>query len=84
MRSLTGLHLEFFFSKTGRRTKAKEHSLSYYFTNNWKEGNWILSLLALNEIQTYSSSIWTLVAVSISSDGNHYTTNRLCWFISFL
>ena len=32
-------------------------------------------IIALCEIQTTSSRIWTRVTVSISYDRNHYTTN---------
>ena len=34
-------------------------------------------VLVLCEMQTASSRIWTLVTVSISCNGNHYTTNAL-------
>ena len=40
-RSLSGLNSEFSFFKTSCLTKAKELSLSYYFTHSWRENNWI-------------------------------------------
>ena len=40
-RSLTCLNLEYSFSLTTFLTKAEEPSLSYYFTDSWRENNWI-------------------------------------------
>ena len=75
-RSLTGLNSEFSSSETNCLTKAEELSLSYY---------WILIMiigfipfprvLVLCEMQSVFSRIWTRVAVSISYDDNHYTTD---------
>ena len=78
MRSLTGLNSEFSFSLTVCLTKVKEPSLPYYLRI---AGGRIIGfipfpkVLALCEMQTVSSRIWTQVAVSISNDGIHYTTN---------
>ena len=75
--SLTGLNSEFSFSKTSYLTKAEEPSLLYYLPI---AGGRIIGfipfprVLVLCEMQSISSSIWTRVAVSISYDGNHYTT----------
>ena len=38
---LTGLNSEFSFSLTSCFTKAEETSLSYYFSQSWRENNWI-------------------------------------------
>ena len=49
------------------------------FTHSWRENNWIIPfprVLVLCEIQSFSSRIWTRVAVSISYNDNHYTTNN--------
>ena len=76
-RSLTGLNSEFSFSWTSYLTKAKEPSLSYYLPI---AGGRIIGLitfprvLVLYEMLLVSSRIWTRVAVSISYDGNHYTS----------
>ena len=66
--SLTGLNSELSFSKT---------SLSYYLPI---AGGRIIGfipfprVLVLCEMQSFSSRIWTRVAVSIFYDDNHYTT----------
>ena len=75
--SLTGLNSEFSFSLTSCLTKAEEPSLSYYLPI---AGGRIIGfipfprVLVLCEMQSVLSRIWTLVAVSISYDDNHYTT----------
>ena len=75
--SLTGLNSEFSFSLISCLTKAEEPSLSYYLPI---AGGRIIGfipfprVLVLCEMQSVSSRIWTLVAVSISYDDNHYTT----------
>ena len=70
-RSLTCLNSEFSFSKTSCLRKKS----ALLFT----EGRIIgfipsLRVLVLCEMQLVSVRIWTRVAVSISYDGNHYTT----------
>ena len=76
-RSLTGLNSEFSFFWTSCLTKAEEPSLSNYLPI---AGGRIIGfipfprVLVLCEMQSVRSRIWTLVAVSISSDDNHYTT----------
>ena len=76
-RSLTGFNSEFSFSLTSCLTKAEELSLPYYLPI---AGGRIIGfipfprLLALCEMLSVSSRIWTRVAVSISYDDNHYTT----------
>ena len=58
-------------------TEAEEPSLSYYLPI---AGGRIIGfipfprVLVLCEMQSFSSRIWTRVAVSISYDDNHYTT----------
>ena len=77
-RSLTGLNSEFSFSWTSCLSKVEEPSLSYYLPI---AGGRIIAfipfpkILVLCEMQTASSRIWTRVAVSISYDDNHYTTD---------
>ena len=77
-RSLTGLNSEFSFSETSCLTKAEELSLSYYLPI---AGGRIIGfipfprVLVLCEMQSVSSRIWTRVAVSISYNDNHYTTD---------
>ena len=77
-RSLTGLNWEFSFSWTSCLTKAEELSLPYYLPI---AGGRIIGfipfprVLVLCEMQSVSSRIWTRVAVSISYDDNHYTTD---------
>ena len=79
-RGLTGLNSEFSFSSTSCLTKAEELSLSYYLII---AGGRIIGfipfpkVLVLCEIQSVSSRIWTRIAVSISCDDNHYTSNKL-------
>ena len=74
---LTGLNSEFSFSLTSCLTKAEELSLSYYLPI---AGGRIIgfipfsSILMLCKMQSFSSRIWTRVAVFISNDYNHYTT----------
>ena len=76
--SLTVLNSEFSFSYTSCLTKAEEPSLSYYLPI---AGGRIIEfmplprVLVLCEMQSVSSRIWTRVAVSISYDDNHYTTD---------
>ena len=78
--SLKGLNSEFSFSKTSCLTNAVEPSLPYYLLI---AGGRIIGfipfprVLVLCEMQSALSRIWTCVAVSISYDGNHYTTGRL-------
>ena len=75
-RSLTGLNSKFSFSWTSYFIKAEELSLHYNLLR--AEGRIIgfipfPRVLALCEMQSVSSTIWTRVAVSISYDDNHYT-----------
>ena len=80
---LTGLNSEFSFSKIGCHTKVKEPSLPYYLPIasgsiiGYIPFPWVLALL---EIQTVSSRIWTCVTVSISYDGNNYIMNTSSLF----
>ena len=72
--SLTGLNSEFSFSK------AEEPSLSYYLSiARGRIIGFILlpRVLALCEMLSVSSRIWTRVAVSIFYDDNHYTTGTI-------
>ena len=80
MRSLTGFNSEFSFSYTSCLTKAEEPSLSYYLPI---AGGRIIGfipfprVLVQCEMQSISSRIRTRVAVTISYDDNHYTTDML-------
>ena len=80
--SLTGLNSEYSFSLTSCLSKAEEPSLSYYLLI---AGGRIIGfipfprVLVLCEMQSVSSRIWTCVTVSISYDGNHYTTGKYCY-----
>ena len=73
------LNSEFSFSYTSCLTKAEEPSLPYYLP---KAGGRIIGfipfprVLVLCEMQSVSSRIWTRVAVSISNDDNHYTSQN--------
>ena len=77
-RSLTSLNSEFSFSLTSCLTKVVEPSLSYYLPI---VGGRIIGfipfprVLVLCEMQSAWSRIWTRVALSISNDDNHYTTD---------
>ena len=64
------------FSYTSCLTKAEEPSLPYYLPIAGERIGFIPfpRVLALYEMQSVSSRIWTCVAVSISYDDNHYTT----------
>ena len=77
-RSLTGLNSEFSFFSTSWLTKAEEISLPYDLLI--ARGRIIgfipfPKVLVLCEMQPVSSKIWTHIAVSISYDDNHYTTD---------
>ena len=77
-RSSTGFHSEFSFSKTSCHTKAEEPKLPYNLTiarETITEFVRFPSVLVLCEMPTTSSRIWTRVAMSISYDDNHYTTD---------
>ena len=89
-RSLTSLHSEFSFSLTSCLTNAEEPSLPYYLPI---AGGRIIGfipfprILVLCEMQSFSSRIWTRVAVSISYDNNHYITGTswkrsISWLIA--
>ena len=72
----------FFFSQTSFHIKDKETNLPYLFTQ--RDYLNFPNILALYELQTVSSRIWTRVAVSIFSINNRYTTfNSFSSFISF-
>ena len=79
-RSFPGFNSEFSFSYTSCLTKAEELSLSYYLPI---AGGRIIEFIpfprvsVLCEMQSFSSWIWTCVAVSISYDDNHYTAGTL-------
>ena len=83
--SLTGLNSEFSFSSTGCRTKVKEFSLPYYLSI---AGRRIIGFIPFSrvlsrcEMQTVSSRIQTCVALSVSYDSIHYTTNTSFKYIS--
>ena len=76
-RSLTGLNSEFSFSYSSCHTNAEEPCLSFYLPI---AGGRIFGfipfprVLVLCEMQSVRFRIWTRVAVSTSSDDNHYTT----------
>ena len=77
-RSFTGFNSEFSFSKTSCLNKAEELSLSYYLPIAGRRIIGFipfLRVLVLCEMQSVSSRIWTRVAVSISYDDNHYSTD---------
>ena len=76
-RTLTGLNLEFSFSKILCLMKSKEHVLPEYLPISW--GIMIRFIpfsrvLVQCKMQSASSTIWTRVDVSISYDYNYYTT----------
>ena len=76
-RSLAGLNSEFSFSWTSCLTKAEEPSLSYYLPIAGGRTTGFIPfprVLALCEMQSVLSRIWTRVTVSISYDDNDYTT----------
>ena len=76
-RSLTGLNSEFSFSLTSCLTKAEEPSRSYYLPIDGGRSIRFIPfprVLVLCEMQSFSSRIWTRVAVFISYDDNHFTT----------
>ena len=76
-RSLTSLDSEFSFSSTSCLTKAEEPSLPYYLPI---AGGRIIGfipfprVLEICDMQSFSSRIWTRIAVSIFYDDNHDTT----------
>ena len=72
-RSLIGLKSEFSLSFTGCLTKAQTPSLLSYLLI----AGFIIfpRVLMLYEMQSPLSRIWTRLAVSISDDDNHYTTD---------
>ena len=84
-RSLTGLNSEYSFSYTSCLTKAEEPSLPYYLPI---AGGRIIGfipfsrVLELCEMQSASTRIWTRIAMSISYDDNHYTTDTFISVIS--
>ena len=77
-RGLTDLNSKYSFSSTSCLTKAEEPSLPYYLPI---AGGRIFvfipfpRVLVLCEMQSVSSRIWTRVAVFISYDDTHYTTD---------
>ena len=85
--SLMGLNSEFSFSWTSCLTKVEELSLPYYLSI---AGGRIIGfipfprVLVLCEMQSVLSRIWTLVAVSISYDDNHYTTGTSTRLFTFM
>ena len=74
--SLTSFNSEFSFSKTDCLAKTEEPSLPYHLPI---AGGRIIGfipfprVLALYEMQSVSSRIWTRVVMSIFDDDNHYT-----------
>ena len=84
-RSVTSLNWEFSFSSTDCQNKAKESSLSY---NLPIAGGRMIGfipfprVIVLCEKQSASSRIWTCVAVYISYDDDHYTTNIISCVIA--
>ena len=83
--SLTGLN-SIFLLLDKLLTKAEELSLPYYLPI---AGGRIIGfipfpkVLVLCEMQSASSRIWTRIAVSISHDDNHYTTDTSKWWLSY-
>ena len=76
-KSLTGLNSDFSLYLTVWHIKVKEfYLLGHLLTAGGRIVGCIPlpTVLALCEIQTASISIWTLVAVSISNNDNHYTS----------
>ena len=76
------LNSEFSFWQFGCRTKTKEPSLLYYLPIAGERIIEFPSVLALCEMQSTSSRIWTCSAVSNSYDGNHYTTGTSKMFVN--
>ena len=77
MRNLTGLNSEIYLYN-GYSTKVKELSLPYYLPiAGWEIVGYILfsKLFTLCDVETGSSRIWTRVTVSISYNGNQYTSS---------
>ena len=77
-RSLTGLKSEFSFSLMGYHIKVEEHSLLCYLPiAGGRIVGFILfpRALALCEMQTVLSRIWTHISEFIFYYGNRYTTN---------
>ena len=75
--SLTDLSSSFSFSYTGSDNKDKEHNIHYYLPivgGRIIQFIHLARLLALCELQTASSSIWTRLTVSIFYSNNHCTT----------
>ena len=83
-RSLTGLNSEISFFLTGCHFKVEVPSLPYYLHI---AGRRIIRfipfsmVLAPCKMPTVSPRIWTLVTVSFSHDGIHYTTNASSLFV---
>ena len=74
------LHLTYVLtnpSSKGCHTKVKEPSLLYLPIAKERIVGWIPfpRIFVLSKLQTISSRIWTLVAVLIFYDDNHYTTS---------
>ena len=75
---LTGLNSEFSFSSTGCHMKVKKPCLPNYLPIVWGRVAGFMpfpGVIALYEMQTGSSRIWTRVTVFIYSDNNYYTTS---------
>ena len=71
-----GLNSEFSFSYIGRQTMAKGFSLPYYLSIAGERTDKFISFpraLALSEMRTDSSRIWTRVADYLYYDDNCYT-----------
>ena len=71
LRTLSGLNSEFFFSRNGCHINVKGPNLPHNLHIDKERKITFIpvpKILALYEMQTASSSIWTQVAVSISND----------------
>ena len=81
--SLTGWKSQLFFSYTTCYTKGKDPSLPYFLHINQRRIVGFIPFpkeLALYELQTASSRIWTRVVMSIFYDNNHYAMG-MCVYI---
>ena len=84
--SLTRLDSEFSFSLTGCLIKTKETYLSYYLPLVGVRMRGFIHFsreLVISEMHWASFRIWTRVAISISYDDNHYTTETslITWHV---
>ena len=82
-RSLTGLNSEFSFSQTSCHTKAKEHSLPYYFTHSWMDSSEIYTFLkgisAVRNVQISSMEIERSRMTNLTGHQKLLYGNALTW-----